>query len=559
MICRKTSRTKVHKHPTSFEPWAAISFLIFLMTIAFIIYPFYNLFLQSFKSTSGILSLEHYRNFFSTPYYYKVLFNSLYISFFSTIFAALLGIPMAYFVTRYNILGKKMINLMVILSLMSPPFIGAYSWILLLGRNGFLTRLLNSIGINIPSIYGPVGIILVFTLKFYPYIYLYVSGAINSIDSSMEEAAENLGVHGIKKLFTITFPLILPTILAGALMVFMSSLADFGTPVLIGEGFKVLPVLIYQEYMSEVGGNATFASAVSVIIVIISTLMLLFQKKVVENRNYNMSVLRPPAIIKLKQPVQILLSAICFMVAFISMSQQIVVVITSFIKTSGPIFVRGFSTASYITVMHKLGHNIFNTFSYATISIIIMIILGMLISYINVRKPSKLSNVVDTLMMVPYVIPGSVLGLSLLIAFNRKPILLSGTMFIMIIAYVVRKIPYTVRSSTAILYQLDANIEEASINLGVTPLKTFFKITARLMAPGVISGAMLSWIATINELSSSIILYTGKTSTISVAIYTEVVRGSFGTAAALSSMLTMATIVSILIINKISGVQNVSI
>ena len=188
-----------------------------------------------------------------------------------------------------------------------------------------------------------------------------------------------------------------------------------------------------------------------------------------------------------------------------------------------------------------------------------MIIVGMLLSYVIVRKRTKITGILDMLIMFPYVIPGAVLGITLLVAFNQGPIILSGTAVIMILSYVIRKLPYTIRSSTAILYQIDPSIEEASINLGVSPMKTFFKTTARLMAPGIFSGATLSWITTINELSSSIILYTGRTATISVAIYTEVIRASFGTAAALASILTLTTVISILIFNKISGSQGVSL
>ena len=158
----------------------------------------------------------------------------------------------------------------------------------------------------------------------------------------------------------------------------------------------------------------------------------------------------------------------------------------------------------------------------------------------------------DILVMFPYVIPGAVLGISLLITYNKGPILIAGTPLILIIAYIIRKMPYTVRSSSAILQQIDSSVEEASISLGETPMKSFFKVTVRIMMPGIVSGAILSWISTINELSSSIMLYTGKTATISVAIYTEVVRASFGTAAALASILTVATLLSSVLFNIIS-------
>lgn len=374
----------------------------------------------------------------------------------------------------------------------------------------------------------------------------------SSIDRSLEEAAENLGASKLKRTFTITMPVIMPTLAAGAIMVFMSSLADFGTPMLIGEGYKVLPVLVYEEYMSEMGGNANMAGTLSVVIVLCSTTVLLVQKYLVSRKNYVMTAMRPPVVEQVSQVKRILLTAVCMIVSFIAFLPQIVVIITSFIKTNGPIFVKGFSLESYEKIFYKLSKNITNTFLYSSMAILIIVVFGMLISYLIVKKKSKLTSFLDLLIMFPYVIPGAVLGISLLVAFNKPPLILSGTASIMVIAYVVRKMPYTIRSSSAMLYQIDPSIEEASINLGVSPMRTFFKVTARMMAPGVLSGAILSWITTINELSSSVMLYSGRTATISVAIYTEVVRSSFGTAAALASILTVATILSLLLFNVIS-------
>ena len=201
----------------------------------------------------------------------------------------------------------------------------------------------------------------------------------------------------------------------------------------------------------------------------------------------------------------------------------------------------------------KMKAKIISTLTYPAIVIcvaviVFIIIIGILVSYILVRKKGKVANLIDTLIMFPYVIPGSVLGIGLIVAFNRKPIILVGTAAIMIISYIIRKLPYTVRSGSAFLYQMDPFIEEASINLGVSPMKTFFTVTARMMLPGIMSGAVLSWITCINELSSSIMLYSGKTSTIAVAIYQEVVRMSDGTAAALATILTLTTIISLVIV-----------
>jgi len=533
--------------------WTVIKIITVISLLLFLIYPFSKLIISSFLPQKGNnFTLSNYEDFFKLKYYFSTLKNSLSVSIIATIAATIIGVPLAYIMTRYNVIGKKVINILIIMSLMSPPFIGAYSWILLLGRNGVVTKFFKLIGITTPPIYGFFGIILVFTLKFFPYVYLYVSGAMSSIDRSLEEAAESLGSNKIRRFLTITLPVVMPTLAAGSVMVFMSSLADFGTPMLIGEGFKVLPVLVYQEYMSEMGGNANMASTLSVIVVTCSTAVLLLQKYIVSRKNYVMTAMRPPLVVQLKTSKRILLSFLCYLVAGIAFLPQLVVIVTSFIKTNGPIFVKGFSLESYHTIFYKLSRNITNTFVFSLAAIVIIVIMGMLISYVIVKQKNKFTALIDILIMFPYVIPGAVLGISLLVSFNKAPLLLAGTPIIMIIAYVVRKLPYTVRSTTGILYQIDPSIEEASINLGVSPMKTFFKVTARLMAPGVFSGAILSWITTINELSSSVMLYTGKTATISVAIYTEVVRNSFGTAAALASILTVSTILSLVIFMVVS-------
>ena len=547
------SLTEYKKNRVKITFWTGVTIIVFLLALFFLVYPLLGLVSRSFLGAkSGKVTLANYIDFFKLPYYFSTLQHSFAVSITTTFFALLIGIPMGYIVARYNIPGKKILNAMVIISLLSPPFIGAYSWIILLGRNGFITNLVRHIGIEIPTIYGFNGLILVFTLKLFPFIYMYVQGALSSFDSSLEEAAENLGVSGFKKLITVTFPLIMPTITSGAVIVFMTSLADLGTPMLIGEGYKVLPLLVYEEYMSELGGNATVASTLSVIIIICSLSVLLIQKVMISKKNYYMSGLRPPEITKLTPTKRVFLTLLCYFVALLALAPQITTVITSFIKTNGPLFVPGFSLDSYRSVWFKLSANIIRTFTYSTIAMFFMILIGMFTSYVIVRRKSSATAVLDFLLMSPYVIPGSVLGIVLVMAFNKPPLILTGTAMIMIISYTIRKIPYIIRSSTGILYQLDLSCEEASINLGVPPLKTFFKITAILMLPGVFSGAILSWISTINELSSTLILYSGRTGTISVAIYTEIMKDGYGTAAALASILTFATIISLMVFNTVT-------
>jgi iron(III) transport system permease protein len=533
--------------------WFFTKFFVIVAMCLFIVYPFYTILTKSvFSNKVEGLTLYNFVRFFSKPYYYQTLIRSIVVCSATVLTTTIIGVPIAYVMTRYNIAGKQLLHIFIIMSLMSPPFIGAYSWILLMGRNGLVAKLFKLVGMTAPTIYGRGGIIFVFTLHLFPYIYLYTSGAMNSIDASLEEAAENLGMNKLKRIWTVTLPVILPSILAGCVMVFMTALADFGTPMLLGEGYTVLPVLVYNEYMSESAVNPYMASALSVIIVACSLLVLTFQKLVIDKRNYQMSSLRPPQETQLHGWKRFAVSLPIYIVVFLAFLPQIVVVCQSFVERSFSGMVKGINLNNYRAILSRLGTNIRNTYVFSLVAIVFIIIMGILVSYILVRKKGKVASLIDTLIMFPYVIPGSVLGIGLIVAFNRKPLILVGTSAIMIISYVVRKLPYTVRSGSAFLYQMDPSVEEASINLGVSPMKTFFTVTARMMLPGIMSGAVLSWITCINELSSSIMLYSGKTSTIAVAIYQEVTRMSDGTAGALATILTVTTIISLLIVFRLT-------
>ena len=541
--------------------WFWVTVAIAGLFALFLVYPLFSLFSSSFVDPeSGHLTLAHYAQFFRKKYYYRALFNSMSVTLCVTVLAVLIGAPMAYLTSAFRIRGKKLLDTLIIISMLSPPFIGAYSWILLGGRSGLVTQFFaEHFGIRMPTIYGFTGILLVLTLKLYPFVYLYVSGALKSIDISLSEAAESLGCSPLKKVFTIVLPLITPTVLAGALLVFMNALADFGTPMLIGEGFVVMPVLIYSEFVSEMGGQANFAAALATIMVVLTCLIFLGQKYVVNKKSFTMSALRPMKPGTLPPVPSGFAHVFIYGLVFLSIVPQITVIYTSFMKTNGPMFASGFSLDSYRTIFDKLGSAITNTYVFGLIAIVIIVLLGMSIAYLATRRRNLVTSFIDTFTMFPYIIPGSVLGITLLLAFNKPPLLLSGTAAIIILAFVVRRLPYTLRSSAAILYQISPSIEEASISLGCSPMKTFFKVTAVMMLPGVLAGAILSWITVINELSASVILYTGSTRTMSVAIYTEVIRASYGTAAALSSVLTVTTVISLLLFFKLSGNRELSL
>lgn len=543
-----------------YDIWSIVTLTIFLLYIIMLVYPLFTILGKSIREgATGNFSLDYFKQFFNKKYYYGSLFNSLKVTIWVTILSIVLATPLAYIMTTFKIKGKSTIQILILISSMQAPFIGAYSWILLLGRNGVITKFFkNYLNITIPDIYGFVGILLVLTLELTPLIYMYLSGALKNVDNSLLEAAESMGCTGVKKVFKVVIPLILPTLLAGALLVFMRALADFGTPMLIGEGYRTVPVLIFNEFISEVGGDDGFAAAISVIVIIFATAVFLLQKYISNKKAFSMSALHPIEAKKEKGIKNILAHIYVYGFTFIALLPQFTVIYTSFLNTTGRVFSGGYSLGSYQAAFSKMGDAILNTFYLAGISIVVVILMAILIAYITVRRSNTVTNLLDILTMFPYIVPGSILGIALLLSFNKRPLLLSGTALIMIISFVIRRLPYTIRSSAAILHQVNISVEEAAVSLGASNIKTFFKIVLPMMLPGVISGAILSWVTIISELSTSIILYTGNTRTMTIATYTEVIRGNYGVAAALATILSLVTIISLLIFFKVTGEKEIT-
>ena len=539
--------------------WFLVTIGALALYALFLLYPLIAMLIKSVFPGEGAFSFSAFAKFFESSYYYGTVINSMAVTFSVTICAIIISVPLAYVLNTVEIKFAPAIQIMILLSSVSAPFIGAYAWILLLGRSGVITLFFrDTLGIQTPDIYGFSGILLVLTLQLCPLIYMYVSGALKTVDNSLIEAAENLGCKGVKKMFKITAPLILPTILAGSLLVFMRALADFGTPMLIGEGFRTIPVLIFNEFISEMGEDDSFAAAISVMVVIFATSVFLIQKFVAKRKAYSMSALRPMQIQKTTGFRNFFAHLFVYGYIALAIMPQLYVIYTSFLKTSGKIFVSGYSFQSYVTAFSKIGDSIINTFILALSALAVIIVLAILIAYVTVRRPSALTNILDISTMFPYIVPGSILGIALLTAFNKPPLTLSGTAFILILSFAIRRLPYTIRSSSAILHQIGISAEEAAISLGASQVKTFTKITLPAMLPGVLSGAVLSWLSILTELSTSILLYTIATRTMTIAVYTEVLRGNYGTAAALSTILSLITALTLFLFFKLTGKKELS-
>lgn len=534
------------------DVWGWTTIVILLLYALFLLYPL-SLLLKMAFSDGVHFTLENFAKFFSRKYYSITLLNSFKVSIAATIASVVVGVVLGYFMSVFKVRGAKLLRMCIVMATMSAPFVGAYAWIMMLGRNGVITNFLSGLfGITVPDIYGFNGIMLVFVTQLFPLVFLYVQGAMSKMDASLMEASENLGCTGFKRFFTVVLPLISPTVLAGALLVFVRAMSDFGTPMLIGEGYRTFTVILYNEFVGEVSQNKGFASAIAIIAILITMVVYFSQNFVAKKQAFSMNALHRIEKKQLHGFSNFIVHFITYVVVGISILPQLYVVYTSFLKTSGQIYVAGYSLQSYQDMFSRLGRSIQNTIVIPAVSLLIVVFLAVLIAYVAVRRRNVLSGAVDVISMIPYVIPGTVIGIAMISAFNREPLVLTGGMLIMVVALVVRRLPYTIRSSVAILQQIPLYVEEAALSLGSSKPKAFFTVTLPMMSSGVLSGAILSWVTLISELSTAILLYTGKTQTLTVAIYTQIVRGNYGIASAMATVLTAMTLLSLLVFNKIS-------
>lgn len=549
--------------PKAFNGWNWITLSIVLFFALFILFPVVLVLNKSiYNGEAGRFTLEHFSLFFERKFYWVTLWNSIKVTVVATLLAVLIGLPLAYMLRRVKIFGSGIVQILIIVSYISPPFIGAYAWIQLLGRSGVITKWINdTFQLQFDGIYGFAGIVLVLTLQSFPLIFIYISGALKNLDNSLIEAAESLGYSGVQRVVKIVVPLIAPTILASSLLVFMRVIADFGTPMLIGEGYRTIPVLIYTQFMSEVGGDAGFAAALASIFIIVTIALFLVQRVIARQYSYSMSALRPMETKKSTGLKNLLSHVAVYGVTLLAILPQLVVVYTSFLETiGGQVYTGKFSLQNYENILFNRDLSmILNTYQLGLIAIVVIVILGILIAYLTVRKRNKVTSLLDTVSMLPFVIPGSVLAMALIFAFGEAPLYLTGTSLIMVLAFVIRRMPYTVRSSTAIVSQISPSMEEAAISLGASERRTFFRVVVPMMMPGVLAGAIMSWMTILGELSASIILYSTNTQTLAVSIYTEVIRGNFGNASAYSAILTVTSILSLFLFFKLTGKKEMNV
>lgn len=541
--------SKAARRPRRPDFWHAVTLVALALFVLLLVYPLVRLFVSSMSGEDGGVAnvLHTYVRFFTRRYYYETLLHSLVVSALATALATLIGAPLAYLVQRFDIPGKLVVRALVVLTFVSPPFIGAYAWILLLGRNGVITGWLAAVGIKLPAIYGVNGIVLVFTLQALPFVFLLVSAGLRTVDQSIEDAAINLGRRPVRVALTVIVPLIVPSLATGALLVFVTSLSDFGTPMIIGENYRVLASQIYTEFVNEHGGNPAVASALSLILLVITVGALLWQRAWVRRRSFGQETVRPLAPRTLAPGARALAILYVYAVVLAAALPLVTIVVSSFLEGQGPLITGTFTLAGYANAI-RLPAALYNTVLLSTVSTVVCVAAGALVGYVVARRRGRLVGVLDAFSMVPYAVAGVVMGIAVAIAFGGPPFFLGGTAAILVIVYFIRRLPYSIRSVAGMLGQIGTQAEEASINLGVPPARTFLRITVPMLTPALVSGALLTFATIAREFNSTVILYSGATRTLPVEVFAQVLQGDFATASVIGTVLIAVSLVPIVVL-----------
>ena len=526
------------------DPWAWFAWVALAVLIVFVAIPLAELARQAFiGERSGQVGLENFATFFGSGFFRRSLVNTLTVGAAGTAMALALGIPLALAFARYHFPGKPVIEVAILLSMLSPPFVGAYAWIILFGRSGIVTVAARDVGIALPTIYGPTGIALASAFSLFPLVFLVVRGALVRVDAGLEDAAASLGRPPWRVTLGITLPLVLPAIVTAGLLVFLGVISDFGTPAILGEGdrYPVLATLAYTLYLSEVGGQGAMAATTSVLLVAIALALvaaarLLAARRTVANDGGSR---RAPA--PLPRGRGWAMTAGVGLLVLVTNLPLVVIVVSSFLEVRGVVFQAALTSANYVKAWAAIGSALTNSLTYAATALAVTIVVGTALGYYLVRRTGPVARTIDLLVMVPYVVPGTVLGIGYAQVFNGPPLFLTGTATIIGIVYVIRRLPYMTRAASSIVYQIDRSLEDASQNLGMPPAQGFARIVVPLMRPAIVAGAAIAWVEIFNELSASIVLYTGATRTLPIAAYQQSLGGDVGMAAAYATMLIGVT------------------
>jgi len=516
----------------SIDPVTTYAIIItFAVVLTFVLYPLYEAVKLTFART-GTFTSDVWKTVLTEKAYLRSFGNSILLGVLTATVSTAIGFLFAFVVTRTTIKGKKFISLMANLPMISPPFSLTLSLILLFGSNGLITKQL--LGLKW-DIYGLDGLVISQTMGMFPIAYLTMLGVLESIDSTLEEASMNLGANRWKVFRTVTLPLSAPGLLSSWLLVFTNSIADFANPLMLGGKFNVLSVTAYLEVT---GMNRLDRGAALSLLLLLPTMTAFYLQRYITNRKSYVTVTGKPSgrIVDIVSPgLKKVLTTIVYVIAIFLVGLYSTIFMGCFVKNWGVDY--SFTLSNIVEALQRGKDALLDTTILAAIAMPIAGIFAMVVAFLVVRKKFAGKKLLQGLVMLPFSIPGTLIGISYVIAFNKPPLILVGTAAIIVINYVIRELPVGVEGGVAALRQIDPSIEEAAQNLGANPQTVFSTIVLPLIRPAFISSLSYTFVRAMTAVSAVVFLVSAKWYHITLQIYNFSENLRFGLASVLSSVL----------------------
>ena len=514
-------------------------------------------------SSEGGPTLTHYRRVLADPALQKALWNTLVLAFWVGLASLAVGAPLAWLTARTDIPGKALIRGLVMASFVTPPFLGAFAWVMLAGPNaGALNKLWRSLtGAEeaLVNIFSMPGLVFVVTIYTFPYVYIMLANTLALIASDLEEAAAVLGAGRLSVALTVTLPLVLPALVSGFILAVLQAIALFGSPAILAlpAGFHTITTQIWSFF--HFPPKTEMAAAFSIPLLLATALLLLVQKKLLGRRGYAavggkggqrrtipLGAWRWPAFI----------GCLAVMACAIFLPYGILAKAAFSRAWAQPLTWDNLTLANFSFTFFEYSATqaaILNTLELGVMTACVGAALVTLLAYITQRRLVLGHQVVAFLALAPVVIPGVVLAVALFLAYTRPPLVLYGTLWILFVAYLTKEMPVGYAQSDATFRSIPAELEDAGRILGAGRLRILREITAPLAKSGIIAAWCFIFIGVIRELSASIILFTPSTKVMSVVIFDLKEEGQFGAIAVLGLVMLGLTFATVTLVQAALG------
>jgi len=543
--------------------WTApVSIAMALLLAVLVLLPMAWLVVTSLRDAAKAFTLDHYRHLFVDPAFVKPLVTTLWTSAAVGTICVVTAAPMAWLVARTDLPGKRLMRTLILASFVTPPFLGAFAWVLLGGPNaGLLNKwyyalfdLKPFVDAALINIFSAWGMVFVMALYTFPYVFTFVANSLDVIPSELEEASAILGARAWRTAAHITLPLVVPALLAGLLVAFLQSMTLFGTPAILAlpAGVDTMTTKIWSlfQFPPQLG----LAAAASLPLLLITVVLLRTQTAIMGRRGYSViggksSGARLIRLGPWKIPA---LSLFAIVLGCSIVLPYGVLLRTAFVKNwSGPV-IGNFSLEHWRFVFFEFSQTksaFVNTFVLGVTAATAATILVTTVGYLGLRKLVWGHRYLAFLATAPVAIPGIVLAVGLFLSYTQPPLVLYGTLWIIFLAYLTKELPVGYQQVASSLKSVHPELEDASRIFGATRLRALFDITAPLIRNGVIATWILVFIGSIRELSATILLFTARTKTISVTMFDLRESNDWGPIAVLSITMLMITFVMVAAIN----------